>query len=591
MGMSSGLNSQELKALSVPSSLRFLLSVEGDIMLCVNRVNHRKPFTIRFSILGNTFQKLLGLCAERFGLACAHHDDHSVISGDAVIPPLRYIDYLPGGLYAEEVLECLGVRPPTSPRRSGKSGHEFVASFTDYSEYRTDASLADVHGAGFCLTLDYGLSTANHSHLVEIRFHKGFTVEEALREFEEFSGWSTFDLRFDNPGDKHAGGILVMPSIQDACDLFEKYEDEDSDDEGELLPFILRPVAPLTSVPSVEDSAIKKLRDQHWGEIEKFWDRFPRWKNCVVVTNLYDSASLEETLAFFEGLNIVSSSLVEDNSPARRRRVFVTFATADEAKKALLLDGRSTKGKTLRVQVSPPYVDESRRGRVVDTQTGSVSNTPLQKPEAAGPTMSSSPYAQGKRDASSGAAFDATFLSGKEKSVRKNGEDKKWSPVAFTDNTSPHVTSASAPVAVSAGGALGDAAAAMGAGGQKATSMSSQPARSPSLTGSTMNVSAKEFFPSATFHVNSPLPSFYPSPLPLPFAEECHTLPPAYIAHAVQPVVAIPSLCSSHRSLKVGSAPPPYTPPHTAPPPYSVAAAQAMHIVSHPPLPPPSPSM
>ncbi|KEG09106.1 hypothetical protein DQ04_05811030 [Trypanosoma grayi] len=596
MGKGEGLHSLELKALSVPASLRFLLGVEYDVVLCVTEVGNRRSCTIRFPALVDTFQKLLGFCAERFGLECKHYDDHSLLSGTAMMPPLRYVDYLPGALHVEEILECLGVKPATAPERYGESAHDFLASFIDYSEYHTDASLADVHGTGFYLTLDYGLCTATHSHLVEIRFHKGYSTEEALREFEEFSGWNTFDLRFDDENDKHAGGVVVMPSIQDACDLFEKYEDEDSDDEGELLPFVLRPFAPLVAVPSVEDSALKKLRDQHWGEIEKFWERFPKWRNCVVVSNLYESASLEETLAFFDGLTITDSSLVEDNSPARRRRVFVTFATSDAAKKALSLDGRSTKGKTLRVQVSPPYVDESRRGRVVGSHSASVSEPPIQTPEVGECTASSSPPLQEKREAGAGGGFEVTAPPGREqRRSKRDGDDKKWDTPVLVSSTPKLV---------------GAAAVAEAEESRSSTSMPphstmpAQPFSSPPLVASTMNANAREFIPSSAFQVNANSPEFYPSAVPVAYMDECLAPPPpAYPAVAVAPTdeclappppaspavaVAPVSLLRPvaagpvHRSPKVGAAPPPYT----APPPYSVAAVQAMHIASQ--LPPPS---
>lgn len=575
MGISYELSSQELKALSVPHSLRFLLCVESDIILCASHVNKKQSLTIRFPIFENTFQKLLGLCAERFGLVCSHDNGHSLLSGVAVIPSLRYNDYLPGGLYVEEVLSCLGVKQVTTPKRCGDSGHNFIASFTDYSEFLTEFLSADVHGAGFCLTIDYGLSTANHSHLVEIRFNKDFTVEEALKEYEEFSGWSNFDLRFDDIEHKQAGGVLVMPSIQDACDLFEKYEDEDSDDEGELLPFILRPVAPLTFVPSVEDSSLKKLRDQHWGEVEKFWERFSKWRNCVVVTNLYESASLEDTLSFFEGLTVTSSAMVEDYSPAARRRVFVTFLTSDDARKALLLDGRSTKGKTLRVQVSPPYMNESRRGRVVGSHENLVSNHPSTQNKCSGNACN---------------VFDVLSTASKDKGGKRNCDSAKKNATALSNNTAAHAASAAGSASAAVVVSSGDVAAEIdaGAGSQKLTPASfPQLIHCASLAGSTMNVGAKEFYPSASFQVNSSSSNFYPSPLsaPVSFVDDCHALAPTYPQLAAVPSVgAVTQAGATHRSPKVGSAPPPYT----APPPYSVAMGHTMHIVSHQQQPPSS---
>ncbi|KPA86356.1 hypothetical protein ABB37_00554 [Leptomonas pyrrhocoris] len=388
-----GLDSLELKALSVPSSLRFLLGIEYDVVLCVNEVGTRRPFRLHFPVFATTFRKLLTLCATRFGLDCAHDESESVLSGTAVMPLLRYADYLPGALHVKEILECLQVEPAAKAKRwqplaspsssssptGGAAGsedsvaastnssytNEFEASFIDYSEFASDSSLDDVHGLGFYLMLDYGLSLATHSHLVGIRFHKDWDAKEALREFQEFSGWESFDLRFSDEQRRQEGGVIVMPSSQDACDLLEKYEDEDSDDEGDLLPFILRPVSPLVSVPSLEDSALRKLRDQHWAEVEKHWSHLPCTLNTVVVFNLYDGATLPDILAFFEPLAIVTSEFVEDDSPSHRRRAFLTFASLEATRKALDVDGKNTRGCTLRVQVSPPYISASRRGHEV----------------------------------------------------------------------------------------------------------------------------------------------------------------------------------------------------------------------------------
>lgn len=416
-----GLDSLELKALSVPSSLRFLLGVEYDVVLSVTEAGARRPFRLHFPVLSSAFRKLLALCASRFGLSCEHSPSGSLLSGVAVMPVLRYADYLPGSLHVGEILECLQVSPAHSVRRwsggdaeaaesSAAGYYEFEASFIDYSEFNSDSSLEDVHGQGFYLMLDYGLCLATHGHLIGIQFHKDWDATQALREFQEFSGWEKFDLRFQDEQQKHEGGVIVMPSIQDVTDLLERYEDEDSDDEGDLLPFILRPVAPLVPVPALEDSALRRLRDQYWTEVEQHWAGVPGSCNTVVVFNLYENATLEELLLFFSELPIVSSELVEDNSPMRRRRLFLELKTAEAAQKALKVDGRNTRGSTLRVQVAPPYISASRRGRAVvaDAEacpTFSVSlhkkssNAATNKKTAVAPSPSSSPKAA--REASS----------------------------------------------------------------------------------------------------------------------------------------------------------------------------------------------
>ncbi|KAG5466360.1 hypothetical protein LSCM4_01510 [Leishmania orientalis] len=386
-----GLDFLELKALSVPSSLRFLLGIEYDVVLCVNEVGTRRPFCLHFPVFATTFRKLLSLCATRFGLDCDHGEAESILKGTAVMPLLRYADYLPGALHVNEILDCLQVEPAskakkwidpttspaapaafdaTSDSAAAASGasNEFEASFIDYSEFSSDSVLDDVNGLGFYLSLDYGLSLATHSHLIGIRFHRDWDPTEALREFQEFSGWSEFDLRYHDDQRPQDGGVIIMPSSQDACDLLEKYEDEDSDDEGDLLPFILRPISPLVSVPSLEDAALRKLRDQNWGEVKKHWAHLPRTLNTVVVYNLYEGATLAEVLSFFEPLPIVSSTFVEDKAPSRRRRAFITFSNLEATRKALDVDGKNTRGCTLRVQVSPPYISPSRRGNPVKAE-------------------------------------------------------------------------------------------------------------------------------------------------------------------------------------------------------------------------------
>ncbi|CAD2216709.1 hypothetical protein AGDE_12762 [Angomonas deanei] len=364
------IDSLQLKALSVPSSLRFLLGVEYDVVLCVTEVGGRK-FSLNFPVVAETFRKLLSLCACRFMLECRHTEQGSVLTGTAVMPLLRYADYIPGALHVGELMECLLSREERANKPTKRSGEKdvFDACLLDYAnEFTSDACLNDVHGLGFYLTQDYGLSMASHRHLVELHFHEDWDVNEALREFQEFSGWEKFDLRFFDDENKKKGGIVVFPSVQDACDLLDKYEDEDSDDEGDLLSFYLRPVCPLVPVPFIEDALLRKLRDQHWQEILAFWERFPKTKNLVVLFNLYDGATLEEVLSFIEDVPIEFAVMVEDASPAKRRRVFVKLANPDATKKVLAVDGRSTKGKTLRVHVSPPYISKERWGTVLCSQ-------------------------------------------------------------------------------------------------------------------------------------------------------------------------------------------------------------------------------
>lgn len=389
------LNSFELKALSIPTSLRFLLGAEYDIFLCLSG-SPKRPFEIFFPLFAPTYRRLLASCARKFHLECRHDEHRSVISGSGRLPMLRYADFLPGSLHVDEVLACLGVCPIARPRNnvgqessSAATTIETIqASFISYEEYRSDESLLDVHGIGFYLCIEYGLSLATHSHLVRILFRrdrvepqdgknnhgtsltKRVNWMDAVGEFQKFSGWSKFDLRFDD--DSKMSGVVVLPSAQDALDLFEKYEDEETDDEDDPLPFQLRPIASSVPVPTMEDAPLRKLRGQHWEHVVDFWKRFPKTSNTIVVSNLFNKATIDDVINLFDGLVIISLQLVEDESPHRRRRAYVTFSDSNGARKALGLDSKNTHGKALRIAVSPPFIDVQRRGCVIASFTETV---------------------------------------------------------------------------------------------------------------------------------------------------------------------------------------------------------------------------
>lgn len=378
-----GLDALELRALSMPSTLLFLLGVEYDIFRCVTRISDRTPFTVRFPAVGPQFRKLLALCAARFGLRTedvpAGRSPASGVQvvGTATVPLLRYADFLPGQLHMDEILAALGVhgaKLDVSPV-AGEDGaaNIFAASFISYAPFLSDDALGDAAcSLGHYLQLEYGLSLATHSHLVEfVITDRTVSPSDAVAAFQLFCGWTKFDLRFQDDRHKRRG-VLVMPSVQDAIDIFEKYEDEDSDEE-DCLPFSLRPVCPMTAVPFMEDSQLRKMRQQHWPLVVKFWQGFASTRNCIVVSNLYDKAQLEDVLKIFDGLKITASALVSDNSPFQRRRAFITFADGDAAREALGLDGKNTHGKALRMQASPPYIDDTRRGTPVRSRSCSPS--------------------------------------------------------------------------------------------------------------------------------------------------------------------------------------------------------------------------
>lgn len=592
-----GLESLELKALSVPSSLRFLLGIEYDVVLCVTEVGSHKPFSLSFPPFAETFRKLLCLCAERFSLLCTHLcDGSSVMSGTAVMPLLRYADYLPGALHVEELLDCLGVESAKKAKRKADStGKEaaFEASFLDYQEFASDASLHDVHGQGFYLTLDYGLNLASHGHLVRIRLHDDWDPTEALREYQEFSGWQKCDLRFFDERSMREGGIIVFPSIQDVSDLLEKYEDEDSDDEGDLLPFVLRPVLPLVSVPSVEDSSLRKQRDQHWGDIEAFWKRFDRTKHTVMVFNLYDGVTLKEVLAFMEGLPIKHAEMVEDLSPARRRRAFITLETSDATKKALELDGRSTKGRTIRVQVAPPYIDASRRGRVL-SRGGEEERMP-------------SPSSPGMATSSAASVAKSNHHPGNAQARRTEAPAQP-----------PQKSTVEAVLARSSGAAEGLASSVTAARrspvqgstlphAERSNTVSERSTAAPTACASTapnsgnlspsfMNVSAKEFVPHFMLNANST--EYCPNSAAVADSAVGEVPPPPVYEESIKVSQLVftpggPAVFSAPHSAKLGASDSPGAlPPYDLPPPYMVPPSPPFIFSSsaqfpQPPPPPP----
>lgn len=553
------LNSVELKALSVSASLKFLLCVEAEIALCSHATEKGKPITIVFPPLGDAYRNLLELCAQRFKLTTRDDGPGSVVFGVASAPLLSYLDYLPGKLTQKELFDALDVTPITVPKEGENADGQrtFIPSFIDYSPYATDATLEDVCGLGFYLTLDCGLSLASHGHLVEVQLHKGWNAEKVIDELKEFSGWSQIDFRAVNPSRLNdGGGVLVFPSIQDVSDLLEKYEDEDSDEDGDVLPFVLRPVAPLAPVPCVEDSALRKLRDQHWNAVIEFWERYPSTRNTVVVFNLYPQATLKEILAFVEDLPIEQAFFLEDDSPYHKGRVFITFSNMEAARKALNLDGRSTRGRTLRVQVAPPYSSSSRRGKVTEEF---YKNAPKRrKPEVEKPAKvepAAAPSAKGKKE--------------KEKEKEQAPErEKEKAPDAGEKKAEVKIPSHPPPPRYDQSPSLPPYKPLV----NTSPSLSSQ---NPS-----MNASAKEFVPQ--FHMKDPpvytprqsTPMAPPPPPPPP--------PPAYADAVVsQPVIFI--------SPAVPVIDPTFAPAPFMLPPNALMEGYDMSEVLLPPPPPPPP--
>lgn len=493
------LSTIELKALSVFNSLKFLLCVEFDINLCLKEAGSLCPIQIDFPSIPEIYKNLLSLAGARYNLSLtANPEGDSSLTGTPVRPFLGYHDYLPGGLLLQEVLLCLGINPTIEQTKKGKIDNcaLYDALCTNYSQFVSDTCVDDVDGMSCYLLLDTGLSLPSYGHFVEVHLHKEWTPEDAMAELKEFIGWSTLDFRFYNPRFTQDGGVLVLPTVQDVCDIFEKYEDEDSDDEGDVLPFILRPVSSATPVPSLEESGLRKFRVLHWNAIVDFWKRFETTRNTIMIYNFRPQATLKEILAFVNGLPIESASLVEDESPYRKRRVFVTFATSDAAREALDLDGKNTKGRTLRAQVSPPYGNESRRGRVITSINGSQNNLASIK------TRKEDDLQKKKEEKE------------KEKNASRNSHDGLQSNPATGNadvSTSPSLIASSV----------------LNADKTKLVAPLSSSLQSKTLSPS-MNASAKEFIPPPPFTADPPDYSLAPPMIYTPALSVPSPLPPAY---------------------------------------------------------------
>jgi hypothetical protein len=552
------IDALELKALSVPSALLFLLGVECDAALCIATAGTKRKVSVQFPLLGEQARKLLELCGARLNLTCTHSAASSILEGVGTLPVLRYVDFLPGQLHMDEVLASLGIaKPRTQPSIVSGSTNTFTAAFIDYAPYANDDLFADLsNGQGFCMTLERGVSLATHSHLVAIRFKSGKgNSSDNIRQFQRYCGWNTFDLRFDDEGPKCATGVVVMPSVQDAMDLFEKYEDEDSDDDdADALRFSIRPVAPLVAVPFVEDAQLRKFRLSHWSYVLDFWGTFPKTRRCVMVSNLYEKATLPEVIKLFEGLSIVDSALVEDASPFRRRRAFVTFSDDATCREALGMDGKNTHGKALRIQAAPPFVDASRRGALVRSRSPSPSPliTPAMK---SGRSPSPIPDLALPAAVSPAQKFSSSELPPARPLSAAKGKTPKVSPAMPPSQVTAQAKSATSPAPTkpveSPSPSVPPATA---------TTDDDAPKKTPG-----MNAAAKEFVPkfamSPLVGSSSPPPYVPSGSLPPPYIPQSPLPPPAY--SPPPPYIPTPQSTPSQPAA-VSLAPPAYS----LPPPY-----------------------
>ena len=367
----------DLKSLSMPVTLRFMLGVELDLFACTMKAAG-SPFSVKFPPLAYAFEKLLRNCAARFHLDVSPEDEADkrpketdvrevTVHGSAILPLLRYVDYLPGKLHVDEIFTRFNIKPINEALllTTANGAPVFSAHAIPYDRFKKVEDSDTQGGTGHYYLLEMGLQLATHAHLVHFALRQPVKdFDKAIRKFQGFSGWAKFDLRWEDERNK-VSGILVFPTVADAVELLEAYEDEDESNEENRLPFTLSPVAPCTHVPFMEDSQMKKTRGHHWAQGTKFWEipgDSSKDRYTVVVTNFPDRATIEDIMKLFDKDKTVVGNLYVDDSPHRRRRLFIQFEDSESCKAALDMDARHYHGAPLRISVAPPYVSITRCG-------------------------------------------------------------------------------------------------------------------------------------------------------------------------------------------------------------------------------------
>jgi hypothetical protein len=380
------LDSHEMRCLSVVKPMTFMMAAEFDIFLAATKARD-EALCITFPPLQAEYRRALHFCATRFQLQVTQDDGKGpiVVAGKAKLPLLRYVDFLPGLLHLDEILNVAHAKltrtePKPKEGQSNNNTFDFDACCADYAQFRDEEPKFEA--SAFFHTIDLGLPLATMAHLLRFEVAKIASPTDAVKSFQRFTLWNTFDLRWDDEDTKQAA-VIVMPSTADVHDIFDKYEDEATDDEATVL-FRLRPVAPCAHVPYLEDALIRRLRDQGWDEVRALWEKEPRFVNgvpVVVVGGLATpSSSLNELVAPFGKAAIVDASLYIESGPHKRRKLYIQFSTPDAARAALELDGQriaSLPGKpVVRVQVAPPHLSPPRRGHLLASTSNSRSPSP-----------------------------------------------------------------------------------------------------------------------------------------------------------------------------------------------------------------------
>jgi len=377
------LDSHELRFLSVVKPMTFLMAAEMDLFLAATKARG-DTITVRFPALPVEYRRALGHCAARFGLTtdpappaegAPASTSPVVVKGPAKLPLLRYADFLPGRLHVDEVLSVAHMKidrtePRPSAHATADAPHDYDACCVDYARYEGDEPKFEA--GSFFLTLDLGLPLATMAHILRFEVAKIAAPADAVKSFQRFSHWQKFDLRWDDEDTKQAA-VVVLPSTADVHDIFDRYEDEPTDDNATLL-FRLYPVAPCTHVPYLEDALVRRVREQQWAEVKAMWAADKRFVPAptLVVSNLSAHGSLQDLLGPFGARDVVTdASLVMEDGPHKRRKLYISFSTPEAARAALALDGQRVAGlpgkPVVRVQVAPPHVSPNRRGNLLST--------------------------------------------------------------------------------------------------------------------------------------------------------------------------------------------------------------------------------
>jgi hypothetical protein len=593
------LDSHEMRCLSVVKPMTFLMAAEFDIFLAATKARDAE-LKIVFPPVQSEYRKALQLCANRFQLTASGNDCGPItITGVAVLPLLRYSDFLPGLLHLDEILSVGQVRiSRTEPKSTGTAANNsFEACCIDYKQFDDEPKF---EAASFYNTIDKGLPMATMAHLIRFEVSKIASASEAVKSFQRFSHWNQFDLRWDDEESKRAA-VIVMPSTADVHEIFDRYEDEDTGDDAPVL-FRLRPVAPCAHVPYLEDALIRRLREHTWDAVVASWAADPRNRAgvpVVVVSNLAQSSAIQDLLAPFGKANVVEASLVMESGPHKRRKLYLQLDTPEAARSALALDGQriALPGKpVVRVTVAPPYMTVSRRGHLLSSTTASRSPSPQAEPvttpgrdhAVAADESHKSAAKKARRGSEKGKKEESPGADNRAKDVRRgspqaaptqapadNGRDahhtgREGSAKKEGKKEQPKKDAPTAKGAKSTSPAMGSAEPSAEVPPMVREYTSKPDSDTPSSgMGTKLNSDAAPFVPGGNSSFGAMPPPPYNTPANLP-------APPPYVP---PPAYGMPPLA--------GLVPPPYRSPpaYSAPPPYLGGSPQAGPANAPPPPP------